>query len=476
MKNKDQDIDRYFRERLVGFEQHPPEASWEIIAGKLGHDRKKTFTLLFFRIAAGMAILISTGIGYYLLTKSAAKPEQAIMPINQHDTAPNHMSRLNRPVKRIAATPTPRQSSHSSRLEPARHVYTSPLVSAKIMNPLVVVPDAVGISGQADNNRQDLALAKIDNDYKNYLLTANLPAVPDFSLINKAATPEATAQLIPEYEEPDAVEKVKQNRWSLGSEVAPLYSYRSTSSDKLQADKLNYLNDNESGLLAYAGGLHVAFSAGRRLSVQSGIYYSRYGQEKNNVATYATNYPDYNEFEATYSTYIAVTNSTGVIAMDQPYQEFDIMKAQNTDMTSNFNSSASLNSTNKLYMSQAEETDITLTQYFDYLEVPLLVRYKVIDRKLDLSFSGGVVTNFLIGNTVNMEQNGKKSRFGETTEINQINYQGSFGMGFEYPITADFAFTIEPRFRYYINAIDKSPLINVHPYSFGFFAGFNYVF
>ena len=254
-----------------------------------------------------------------------------------------------------------------------------------------------------------MTLAKIENDYKNYQLTANLPAVPDHSLINKAATPETTAQLIPEYEEPDVVEKVKQNRWSLGSEVAPLYSYRSTSSDYLQADKLDYLNDSESGLLAYAGGLHISFSAGRRLSVQSGIYYSRYGQEKNNVATYATNYPAYNQFEATYSKYIAVTNSTGVIAMDQPYQEFDIMKAQNTDMTSNFNNSANMNNTSNLYMSQAEDADITLTQYFDYLEVPLMVRYKIIDRKLDLSFSGGVVTNFLIGNTVNMEQNGKKS-------------------------------------------------------------------
>lgn len=460
----------------MGFEQHPPEASWDIIARKLGHDRKKSFALLFFRIAAGMAILISSGIGYYLLTKPAAKSEQAIMPINQHDATPNDTSKFNSPDKRIATLLPTRQSKQSNRLEAAINVSTSPLVSAEIINSPVVIPGSVDISGQADNSRQDLALAKINNHYKNHLLTANLPAAPDYSLINKMPAPEATAQLLPEYEEPEVVEKVKQNRWSLGSEVAPLYSYRSTSSDYLQADKLNYLNDNESGLLAYAGGLHVAFSAGRRLSVQSGIYYSRYGQEKNNVATYANNYPDYNEFEATYSKYIAVTNSTGVIAMDHTDQEFDIMKAQNTDMTSNFNSSADLNSTNKLYMSQAEETDITLTQYFDYLEVPLLVRYKIIDRKLDFSFSGGIVTNFLIGNTVNMEQNGKKSRFGETTEINQINYQGSFGMGFEYPITADFAFTIEPRFRYYINAIDKSPLINVHPYSFGFFAGFNYVF
>jgi hypothetical protein len=123
-----------------------------------------------------------------------------------------------------------------------------------------------------------------------------------------------------------------------------------------------------------------------------------------------------------------------------------------------------------------QETDISVEQLFDYLEIPLTVKYKIIDRKLDFSFSGGLVTNFLVGNVVKLEQNGETIRFGKTDEINQINYLGTIGLGFEYPLVSGFAISLEPRLRYYLNPIDKSPNINVHPYSFGFFAGISYHF
>jgi hypothetical protein len=119
---------------------------------------------------------------------------------------------------------------------------------------------------------------------------------------------------------------------------------------------------------------------------------------------------------------------------------------------------------------------ISVRQYFDYLEIPLILKYKLIDRKMDFSFSGGMVTNFLFGNSYLIED-GQSERIGETTEINEINYIGSVGLGIEYPIVTNFAITIEPRFRYYLNAFDEASNIDVHPFSFGFLqestTGFN---
>ncbi|MBN1159286.1 MAG: hypothetical protein JXA61_07880 [Bacteroidales bacterium] len=44
-----------------------------------------------------------------------------------------------------------------------------------------------------------------------------------------------------------------------------------------------------------------------------------------------------------------------------------------------------------------------------------------------------------------------------------------FGLGFEYPLFGLLTWNLEPRFQYYLNPIDKSPQIDVHPYSFGIF-------
>ncbi len=49
------------------------------------------------------------------------------------------------------------------------------------------------------------------------------------------------------------------------------------------------------------------------------------------------------------------------------------------------------------------EGDVTAVQYFDYLELPVTVKYKIIDRKLSFSFLGGVITNFLVNNGVQIE-------------------------------------------------------------------------
>jgi hypothetical protein len=121
-------------------------------------------------------------------------------------------------------------------------------------------------------------------------------------------------------------------------------------------------------------------------------------------------------------------------------------------------------------------SNINFEQVFDYFELPLIMKYKIIDRKMDFSFNGGLVTNFLFGNSLNMVNDGKTTRVTETTEINEINYLGSFGLGFDYPVSPRFDITVEPRFRYFINPIGTTSEITVHPFSFGFFAGFNYRF
>jgi hypothetical protein len=230
------------------------------------------------------------------------------------------------------------------------------------------------------------------------------------------------------------------------------------------------MNNSEQGLIALAGGLRVGYAAGRRLSVQSGLYYSRYGQEKNKSGEVFMD--EYAYLDRSNVTYLSIPNSTGTIqASSGNSGHYENVISTSTGGKGNFysnNGFPAISSDNI----QVAESGITAIQYFDYLELPVNVKYKIIDRKLSFSFVGGVITNFLVNNGVQLKQDGNKESFGTTRDINKVNYQGSVGLGLDYPLKDRLAISLEPRFRYYLNPIDQR--FNVHPYSFGIFAGISY--
>ena len=460
MKNMSEKIDQYFKQRFEQYEELPPEKAWKNISDKLSHNKKKGLAVLFFRIAAGMALLFSLGIGYYLISK----PDNPVV-------APALTVGKNTDVRDDTSLKPSDADPERTALKPVKktRVRTSRKASPEY-DPESYAPVYASHFDAVDNPK---ALRPVGQG----LIPVDLPgSLPSGSLSSSsAAAYENIAALLAESETEAEPDPLKQGRWSLGGEFAPLYSNRTISSDNLEANQVSSLNDSETGMLAYAGGLRLAFSKGRRLSVQTGVYYSRYGQEKNQIETYSYNNTEVTAGETNRATYLAVTNSTGVIYSNNPENaSYNQVIANNSDSYKSNSTFAGLNGFNSIYLSQGEENNISVEQLFDYLEIPLTVKYKIIDRKFDFSLSGGLVTNLLVNNVVNLEQNGEKTRFGKTDDINQVNYIGSFGLGFEYPLLSGFALSLEPRFRYYLNPIDKSAY--VHPYSFGFFAGISYNF
>jgi hypothetical protein len=475
MENKGEKIDRYFKERLEQFEQKPDEFVWKNIASSLGHNRKKGLTYIILRIAAGMTILASLGIGYYWITRIDKTTEQSIQSLNTGNVAVKDSTSRERVRKTSADKVKTNMIKRSDRLEPVRKIYKGPpVVSSQNIfdeHKLDLLSENSNITA-LNVKRQlfsDGILASVDRisvisiplDLPDQLI--HTPLVDAHNQVDDQYFDlyYSSSKNIPEDEQ------TKQSRWILGSELAPLYSNRTVASEYLNTSALDELNENESGIFSYAGGIKIAFMTSKRLSVQSGIYYSRYGQEKNHVDEYSYNYV---KDRANISTgrYLSISNSTGTITCN------------NAEFSGNYKANPSAQGSNNdivnTNLTPVEGNDITLTQYFDYLELPVMLKYDIIDRKLDFSLVGGVVTNFLVNNVINIRQNGNTESYGKTTGIKEVNYLGSIGIGFAYPITKKFAVNLEPRFRYYINPINKSSELNVHPYSFGFFAGLSYSF
>ena len=123
-----------------------------------------------------------------------------------------------------------------------------------------------------------------------------------------------------------------------------------------------------------------------------------------------------------------------------------------------------------------QDIDAEVKQSFKYIEVPVVLRYKLIDRLIDFNIVGGVGANFLIGNDVILSHENNKEIIGETKGVNTINYTSSLGFGIEYPLMKRLNFRLEPSIKYYLNALNSNSEVEAHPYSIGIYTGINYTF
>jgi hypothetical protein len=117
----------------------------------------------------------------------------------------------------------------------------------------------------------------------------------------------------------------------------------------------------------------------------------------------------------------------------------------------------------------------TLRQNLSYLELPIILRYKIVDKTLDFNIIGGVSYNMLLNNSVYTIVDGGKYPIGETDGLNILTVSSSLGMGMEYNLSKKFSLNLEPTFRYYLNPYN-TPGTTTHPYSFGIFSGVSYKF
>jgi len=120
--------------------------------------------------------------------------------------------------------------------------------------------------------------------------------------------------------------------------------------------------------------------------------------------------------------------------------------------------------------------DQGIRQHLNYLEVPLNLRYTVIDRSVELQLVGGMSTNVLVSNYVSMETSDGTEDIGYLTNIRNVNYSGNAGVGVVYHIRDHLNLMMEPRFRYFLHSVNDPSLPSTRPYAFGIYTGLNYIF
>lgn len=457
MKNENKNIDHIIANKLKGYESIPPTEVWDGISQGLGTKSKKLFLLPFWRIAAGIAILLGVGLTYLLIDH----PEQLA---EENKITENNYSEPSFTDSKISGKINKETSNEEQKIKsiPEQGVSkTTEINQGKIADKKDNIKSTQYIAEEnveSDSYESDLGIIYTKLTAENFPYQKEL-IQPDDKIISSVKNKIIASWDVLQENITDEEVQAK-DKFFLTASMSPLYSYRD-----IGGSSSENFNNAESGKISYSGGVQFGIRQNKKLSFQTGLYYSRLGIGIDDIYAFNSVY-DFNEVNTFNNTYIA-SNSIGQIKADKQKEIVYSSNRAETDM---------MYATGSLQTEAPTSTDAQLDQYFHVLEVPFLARYTIIDRALNVNVLCGLSTNFIIGNEVYINDGDSEFYFGKTGSINTVNYSGNLGLGFDYEMNKNFLFSIEPIFKYYLNSINSENLINARPYNFGFYTGIRYIF
>jgi len=472
-------MDELFARKLGNMEVAPPEDGWIRIENEL--NRRKLITRKYWMAAASLALLLSaTATVVYIQTNLPAK-----LPVTTVATTPDNTLQL--PDQQPSPTtndvaPAPQAENRQNRTTPQRNANnTVQAGTAATTNVQIVAQNYVVEPDNSDIPviTEVLVFADIP-DIPEIPVIAEIPAVREDDSNNQnveTATVASTAiasAAIPKYDEisffdlaNSPAKAQSRNRWEMSGQFAPMYSYRAISAVPSGVRKSDF-DDAESPLLAYSGGVSLSYSVLKRLSVQTGVYYAQMGQSINSVIPVTNMYAAVSSNNSYTKSFVRTSSGSVTVASN-------LKSDANTTYSSYFNAESTEAVANSV-ANIASPAKYRLIEQIGYVEIPLLLRYRIIDRKLHVYVLGGMSANMLVNNNVFVDNGAEIVKGGTILMARPVNYSSTLGFGMGYQISRYLSVGLEPSFRYFLLPYTTSSQIGSNPYSFGLFSGVVYCF
>ncbi len=476
MGSQNENIDQFFRNALNNLEVNAPDEVWERVQNHLYQKKKQKRIQLFISIAATFAVILAAYIGYLIGKQTAPSTIQNNKSFISNNIHTNQMHKIiaDTVIKfkndsSFQKNPTIPESYTSSNSTNRTKLATTNLNNQEASQNEYKNKDDSFVKNISDmpepyDFRVESAKVKQHTIYSerfaenedtqtmdnNNLIFADSPnlAVQPYSIIVDTS-----------FEESPYVEnKGYIENWFITAAIAPMYAYRS-----IQSEFSSTINQYEKPYFSYAGGLSIYIQK-KHFSFGAGLYYTQMGvviQNLYSLSATSINQPVGNYIYSRNDENLLL-NSLGTISntSSQLYYS-DVLKTTNLWNTGS----------EKAYTNQ--QNKIELTQQLGFLEVPLNLNYYFLQKKVNIAINIGLSMNYLINNQILQANN----KVGYTKNLRQINWSGSIGLQLELPLVNKFYMYMEPRYRYFINSINRdNNLVESHPYSFGLYTGILYRF
>ena len=259
---------------------------------------------------------------------------------------------------------------------------------------------------------------------------------------------------IAEKNEEDIVsEKTKkekpEHRWNVAPNVAPVYY---SSLDNGSSIDPSFADNPQKGDVNMSYGVQVSYALSNRLSVRTGVNnvdlsYSTSGVEVGTgPVAFALSSVDYGGRNV-----VITVVDKGALATAAPSNGFGDIRPKST------------------------QGDARLIQNINYYEVPVELKYAVIDSKLGVNVVGGVSTLFLGSNEISVKADNFNTVLGDANNLSSVSFSTNVGLGLDYKLSKKFTFNIEPMFKYQLNPYTDSS-VNFKPYYLGVYSGLSFKF
>lgn len=510
-------------DKMGGYQPDPPASVWEEVAAGLRGKRSSRRLFIFLGAAAGLALAITVGITLFtdpvqpgMATLEESSSGQPPIVVTEEPLTAETDPRVKKEAPLKGETQTGSESAagagkaqpeNVSRLE--QKVLTTmqevmeeqPAGGEKIAGRLE--PDQQG-NAQAEPGHAEPVQAQADYDgpvqgdsrqpgTEDSATNSQRPADGTGELREGRDTPGDTQQLQADNDrqvvnedsllsllagdasdiaeqEITAQKERKTGKWQLGAALSPLISYR----DVASADAVQNVavNNSESARLTYAGGVGVSYLPTDRLTIQTGVFYNKMGVNIGDYSNFKSGW-----YESDMDMVSAPGRSENVVSIANSMGT--LISSKEERFVNSYTGTETLTDYHILKPEEMVVADAAVesfSQTFEYLEIPFNVRYKILDRTIDLQLMGGFSTNLLVNNSVAAIAGDETVAIGKVQDVRMFNYSGNAGFGVVYDLFENFSFSIEPRFRYYLNSINTPNLPVTRPYTFGFYTGVNYKF
>lgn len=236
------------------------------------------------------------------------------------------------------------------------------------------------------------------------------------------------------------------DRWQVSTNVAPVY-LGSASKTGSPIDP-QFASNGKSYENSTSYGVGVNYAVNKRLSVRAGVNKLNMAYNTNDVVFFAS------------------LGSTGLqgLAPNPTGSFIQVM-----------NQSAAADGLENFELAIRDENIGALKQEMGYLEVPVELSYKLLDRKFSISVIGGFSTLFLDENRLSLLSPGMSARIGEAKNLNSIHYSSNFGIGLRYRFLKSLEFHCEPTLKYQMNTFSGNDG-NFKPYVIGLYSGLSFSF
>lgn len=479
MNIDDNNLDDLFRRRLEGYSPEPPPGAWEKIGQGLG--RGKVRLMWIRRVAAAAVLLVAVTTSLVLWDAGDRNlPDKVAIDRAGEAASPSVGTQGSDlaaviPGKEAATAVLPKDVTSSltrtSGDQPALTRVSQGVVASASAGDGSVT-GAAGSSERETLPRLSLeylkrvtGLAEVSR-VKNALLSLDFPNRMKTTGLLAALAPDQTAGKTSGVKE-------KEDGWKVGFQIAPGYSSYHADYQKMYA--ANMSRSVEQSQAAIGGGISVHYKTSRRLRVESGLYYSRTGDKQESGGKELFSFADYagpareSGSLKLYSNAVQLNNgqiglnsTAGVIKLNaaSANAEFIALPERFGEMDNSFQMM----------------TYGGFSQVFDFMEVPLNLRYRLIDRQLALELFSGVSTNFMVGNSVFLDNASDSRKVGSTANAADVSFSGLAGITLIYPLGRHFSLSMEPRATYWLSSINKSSAVEFRPWRIGVQTGLFYEF